>query len=232
MTTTSPPGTHPKPVHPRFYQRTWVIITATALIALVLGTVIGIRGADATNDPQYKAQTDKLNAAESELAFTKASLGDAQESLADAEDKATELEDRLGIVEGDLDERRAALDEHRAALNEREGALKKAVTALDDRRARLKKAEADIREREEAVTAAEALIADTTVPGDGTYQVGADIEGGLYRSPGKRGCHYAVTSDSAGNDVLINKIVPGPTSVSLRADTWFVTRGCAEWTRQ
>lgn len=225
MTTTTPPGTHPKPVRPRFYQQTWVIVTATALLALVLGTVVGIRVADATSDPKYKAQTEKLNAAESELAFAKASLGDAQESLADAEYTAADLEDRLGIVEGHLDERKAA-------LKKREAALKKDVIALDSRRARLKEAEADVLEREEAVTAAEALIADTTVPGNGTFEVGVDIEGGLYRSPGNQGCHYAVTGDANRTDVLINKQTAGPTSVSLRSDTWFVTKGCAEWTRQ
>jgi hypothetical protein len=220
MTTTSPQGTHP-----RFYQRTWVIITATAFVALVFGTVIGIRGADATGDPKYKAQTENLTAAKSELAFAKASLGDAQESLAETEDRAADLEDRLKAVEGHLDERKAA-------LRKREADLKKTVLALRDRKALLKEAKADLLEREEAVTAAEALIEDTTVPGDGTFQVGVDIERGLYSSAGKQGCHYAVTGDADRTDVLINKQTAGPATVSLRADTWFVTRGCAEWTRQ
>jgi multidrug efflux pump subunit AcrA (membrane-fusion protein) len=232
MTTTAPQGTHPKAVRPRFHQRAWFIITVTALIAVVLGTVIGLRGADATSDPRYKAQTEKLNATESDLAFTKASLGDTQDSLVDAEDKAADLEDQLDIVEGRLDKFKAALDERRADLKKREADLKKALNALKDRKARLDKAKADLLEREEAVTAAEALIADTTVPGDGTFEVGVDIERGLYRSAGKRGCHYTVTGDANGTDVLIDKQTPGAATVSLRADTWFVTRGCAEWTRQ
>lgn len=227
MNTTSPPT-----ARPRFFQRTWVIITGTALVALVLGTVIGMRGADATSSPEYQSQADKLAATESELAFAKASLGDAEESLAGTEDAAADLEDRLDTVEGHLDERKAALAERKAALKKRERALEKAVTALDDRRARLKAAEADILEREEAVTAAETLIEETTLPGDGTYEVGVDIERGLYRSAGRPGCHYAVSSDADGNDLLINKQTAGPTSVSLRDGTWLVTRGCAEWTRQ
>jgi len=220
MTTTSPQGTHP-----RFYQRTWVIVTATALLALAVGGVIGIQGADATSDPKYKAQTESLNAAKSELAFTKASLGDAQDSLADAEDKAADLEDRLKTVEGHLDERKAA-------LRKREADLKKTVVALRDRKALLKEARADVREREEAVTAAEELIAETTVPGDGTFQVGVDIERGLYQSAGRTGCRYTVFGDANGDDVLLDKTTPGSASVSLRDGTWFVTRGCAEWTRQ
>jgi hypothetical protein len=231
MTTTSPQAAHPKPAKPRFYQRTWVI-TGTVLLALVVGTVIGIRGADATNSPQYKAQADELAATESELAFAKASLEDTEESLADTEGTAADLEDRLEILQGHLDERKAALEERRAALKKREAALKKAVSALDDRKARLKETVSDIREREDAVTAAEALIAETTVPGDGTFEVGVDIEGGLYRSVSKRGCHYTVFGDANRNDVLLDKITPGPGSVSLRAGTWFVSRGCGEWTRQ
>ena len=232
MTITSPPGTQAKPVRPRFHQRTGVIVIATAVLALVLGTVVGIRGADATGDPKYKAQAEKLSAAESELAFTKASLGDARESLAAVEDAAADLEDQLEAIEGSLDERKAALKDRGAALKKREADLEKARSALDDRRARIKAAEADILEREEAVIAAEALIEDTTVPGDGTFEVGVDIERGLYRSAGKPGCHYAVSSDADGSDLLINKQTASPTSVSLRDDTWLLTQGCAEWTRQ
>jgi len=229
MTTTSPPAAHPKQ---RFFQRTWVIITGTALLALVVGTVIGLRGADATNSPEYEAQADKLAATESELAFAKASLGDAEESLADTEGTATDLADRLETIEGHLDDRKAALEERRAALKKREAALKKRVSALDQRKALLKEAVADIREREDAVTAAEALLADTTVPGDGSFEVGVDVERGLYRSTGKTGCRYTVFGDANGNDVLLDKTTPGSASVSLRDGTWFVTRGCAEWTRQ
>ena len=61
---------------------------------------------------------------------------------------------------------------------------------------------------------------------------GVDIEDGPYRSAGKQGCHYSVYGDAKGDDTLLDKTTAGSTSVSLRAGTWFVTRGCAEWTRQ
>jgi multidrug efflux pump subunit AcrA (membrane-fusion protein) len=225
MTTTRPPGMHPTPVRPRFYRRAWVVATLTAVLALVLGTVIGIRAADATKSPEYRAQADDLAAAESELAFAKASLEDATEAQTDAEDTAADAQDRLDTFEGQLDERRAA-------LKKREAALKKRTTALDKRAARLKEKAANLLEREDAVTAAEELIEDTTVPGDGSFQVGVDIERGLYKSPGRRGCRYTVFGDAEGNDILLDNTTPGPASVSLRDGTWFTTRGCAEWTRQ
>jgi multidrug efflux pump subunit AcrA (membrane-fusion protein) len=218
MAMTSPPGTRPQSARPRFYQRTWFVVIVTALAALLVGTVIGLQGADATSDPKYKAQTERLESAESELAFATASLRDARDALADAEGTASEAGDRLASLESQLDDRRAE-------LKKRETALKKTLNALEERKARLK-------EREESVKAAEALIAETTVPGDGNFEVGVDIERGVYTSPGRQGCSYAVSGDAEGTDVLLTNTTPGPASVSLRDGTWFVTRGCAEWTRQ
>jgi hypothetical protein len=225
MTMTRPPGTQAKPERPRSSRRAWVIAAGTAILALALGTVFGIRAADATSSPEFRQQGDQLATAESKLAFAEAALEDAQESQVDAENSATDAQDQLAAFEGRLDERKAA-------LKKREGALKKREAALDDRAARLKEKSADLSEREDEVTAAEALLAETTVPGDGTFEVGVDIEGGLYRSSGKQGCHYTVYGDAKGDDTLLDKTTAGSTSVSLRAGTWFVTRGCAEWTRQ
>ena len=225
MTTTRQPATHPTPVRPRFYRRTWVVATLTAILALVLGTVVGFRGADATQSPEYRAQADELAAAQGELALARSSLGDARETQADAEDTAADAQDRLDTLLGQLDERRAA-------LKKREAAVKRRTTALDKRAARLEKKAADLLEREETVTAAEELLEDTKVPGDGTFQVGVDIERGLYKSSGKRGCHYTVSGDEEGDDILLDNATPDSVSVSLRDGTWFSTRGCAEWTRQ
>jgi multidrug efflux pump subunit AcrA (membrane-fusion protein) len=225
MTTTRLPGTQPTPVRPRLYRRTWVVATGTAILALALGAVVGIRGADATKSPEYRAQADQLAAAESELAFAEASLGDAREEQADAEDTAAGARDRLDTLLGQLAERRGA-------LKKREAALKKRSTALDRRAAALKKKAADLLEREETVTAAEELLEDTTVPGDGSFEVGVEIERGLYKSPGRRGCHYTVFGDEERTDILLDNTTPDSASVSLRDGTWFVTQGCAQWTRQ
>jgi len=225
MTMTRPPGTQAKPAQPRSSRRTWVIAAGTAILALALGSVFGIRAADATSSPEYQQQGDKLATTESKLAFAEAALKDAQELQADAEHTATDAEDRLATFEGRLDKRKAA-------LKKREAALKKREAALDDRAARLKERGADLVEREEDVTEAEELLAETTVPGDGTFEVGVDIEGGLYQSAGKRGCHYAVYGDANRTDTLLDKTTADSTSVSLRTGTWFVTQGCAGWTRQ
>ena len=225
MTMTRPPGTETKPASPPSNRRTWVIATGTAVLALTLGTVLGTRAADATESPEYQAQGDRLANAESKLAFTEAALKDARESQSDAENTATDAQDQLAVFEAHLKERKAA-------LKKRGAELKKKQAGLDNRADRLEKKAANLEERQEDVTEAEELLAVTTVPGNGSYEVGVDIEGGLYRSAGSRSCSYTVYGDAEGDDVLLEKSTAGSTSVSLRAGTWFVSRGCADWNRQ
>jgi Tfp pilus assembly protein PilN len=225
MTMTRPPTVDTAPEKPRTTRRTWLVAVVTAVVALALGSFLGMRAADATKSPEYRAQGDKLATTESKLAWAEAALGDARESQADAEDSATDAADKLATFQGQLDDRKDV-------LRKREDALKKLRADLDDREARLDKKAANLAEREDDVTVAEELLAVTTVPGNGSYEVGADIEGGSYRSAGKRSCHYTVYGDAEGKDVLLDKTTAGAASVSLRAGTWFVTRGCAEWTRQ
>jgi hypothetical protein len=225
MTMTRPPTVETTPAQPRTSRRTWLVAAGTAVLALALGTVLGMRAADATKSPEYRAQGDKLATTESKLAWAEAALGDARESQADAEDTATDAEGRLATFQDQLANRKEV-------LKKREAGLKKRGAALDERAARLEEKAADLRERENEVTEAEELLAVTTVPGDGSYEVGVDIEGGLYQSSGKRSCHYTVYGDAEGKDPLLEKTTPGSTSVSLRTGTLFVTRGCAEWTRQ
>ena len=145
--------------------------------------------------------------------------------MEDAGRTAADAQDRLAKVLGELNERNAA-------LRKRETDLKKAVRALVARNARLKQTAANLRQREADVLAAEELLAVTTVPGDGSYEVGVEIEGGLYRTAGRTGCRYTVFGDAAGDEILLDNTTAGEASVSLRAGTWFVTRGCAEWTRR
>ena len=225
MTMTRPPTVETTPAKPRTARRTWLVAVGTAVLALTLGVFLGMRAADATKSPEYRAQGEKLATTESKLAFAEAALGDARESQADAEDSATDAADKLATFQGQLAHRKDV-------LRKREDDLKKRRADLDDREARLDKKAENLAEREKDVTEAEELLAVTTVPGGGTYEVGADIEAGSYRSPGKRGCHYSVYGDAEGKDVLLDKTTAGSASVSLRAGTRFVTRGCAEWTRQ
>jgi hypothetical protein len=79
------------------------------------------------------------------------------------------------------------------------------------------------------------VVADVSVPGrvqttfgDGTWQVGVDVEPGTYASAGGTDCHHALRSTRSGADGDGG----GGTTVVLGAqDGWFATSGCATWHR-
>jgi hypothetical protein len=79
--------------------------------------------------------------------------------------------------------------------------------------------------------------ADITV-GDGTYEVGAEITPGKYKSegtrPGEFRCYWArLKGDDEFGDVITNHLDNGPTTVVVKAsDKYFKTQGCVEWVKQ
>ncbi|MGK5731838.1 hypothetical protein [Streptomyces sp. URMC 124] len=71
------------------------------------------------------------------------------------------------------------------------------------------------------------------IRGSGTYQVGADIKPGTYRSVGnKLGCYWERAKDSSGeaDAILANDNVVGASYVTVKAeDKVFKTQGCKSW---
>jgi hypothetical protein len=107
------------------------------------------------------------------------------------------------------------------------------LDALEARAAELDQREADLAAREAAVAETEQEAAEGTIPGDGTYLVGSDIQAGEYRaSPGDT-CYWARLSGTGGDlsDVIANDLPTGPTVVTIsESDYAFETSGCGEWT--
>ncbi|MFW6205115.1 MAG: hypothetical protein ACOC96_09095 [Actinomycetota bacterium] len=122
----------------------------------------------------------------------------------------------------ELEQRAAELDERKAALDEREAELEEQASALD--------------EREEAIAGAEQEVEEGTIPGDGVFLVGDDIEPGTYRGDGSSGtCYWARLSGTSGDldDIIANDLPQGPTVVTIaESDVAFETVGCADWVRQ
>lgn len=79
--------------------------------------------------------------------------------------------------------------------------------------------------------------ADITVS-DGTYEVGAEITPGKYKSagtrPGEFRCYWArLKGDDEIRDLITNHLDDGPTTVVIKAsDKYFKTQGCVEWVKQ
>ena len=70
--------------------------------------------------------------------------------------------------------------------------------------------------------------------GDGTYQVGTDIQPGTYRTrEGSLGCYYARLGGFSGelNDILANANTDAPAVVTIKpTDAGFESQGCGTWT--
>lgn len=73
-----------------------------------------------------------------------------------------------------------------------------------------------------------------SIPGEGTFLVGKDIQPGTYRgTPGSMGmCYWTRLKGLSGEltDIIANDIAQGPTIVTVKAtDKAFETKGCAGW---
>lgn len=74
----------------------------------------------------------------------------------------------------------------------------------------------------------------TSIPGDGTFLVGEDIEPGTYRTAGPDGfgCYWERLGDLSGGigSIVDNGIAQGSTVVKIASsDAAFRTQGCASW---
>jgi hypothetical protein len=84
-------------------------------------------------------------------------------------------------------------------------------------------------------------VANVSVPGrvltsfgDGTWQIGVDVEPGTYTTAGAVDpiCHHALRRTRTGGDRAEAGADHGPATVVLtEADGWFETSGCATWKR-
>ncbi len=74
--------------------------------------------------------------------------------------------------------------------------------------------------------------------GEGTWEVGADIKAGRYKTagPSEDGlgiCYWARLSATDGESIIVNGLPQGPSVVTIKkSDAAFETNGCAPWIRQ
>lgn len=110
------------------------------------------------------------------------------------------------------------------------------LAALAEREADIEQREAELDEREAAVEQTETEIAEGTIPGDGTWLVGDDIQPGTYRAQGEGDrCYWQRLSGLSGEsqDRITNYLGSATTTVEISAsDVAFETSRCGEWVRQ
>lgn len=114
--------------------------------------------------------------------------------------------------------------------------LDRRADELDQREADLDAYAAELEVREAAIEQTELETAEGTIPGDGIFLVGEDIEPGTYRGNVAGGrCYWARLSGTSGDfdDLITNDNVEGPTVVTIaESDVAFETSRCGEWVRQ
>ncbi|MGQ7787935.1 hypothetical protein SD455_11185 [Nesterenkonia sp. K-15-9-6] len=136
------------------------------------------------------------------------------------------------------DERDEELDTREAELDEREGELEDLEEALAAREQRLEEAEESQDEPDsEPDDTDEAESGGSTIPGDGVYMVGSDVDPGTYTTePGSWGCYWARLSGTSGefHDIITNAFVEGGQALVTIAETdvAFETSGCGTWEKQ
>ncbi len=201
---------------PAWYRRTWVPVTAAAVIGVMLGA------AASESDP---TATDAYKAVVAERDTSRQDLQAAQESLAAAEDDLSAAQAKSESIAGDLPARESALADAKAVLD-------KAQSRLDARSRELKAAERDVAARERKVGIVETTIANNTIAGDGMYEAGKDIKAGTYKTAGGSDCYYAVLNSTDTFDIANNNNVSGPAIVTVQPGQLLELSGCNDFVWQ
>jgi hypothetical protein len=117
------------------------------------------------------------------------------------------------------------LDRREAELDSREGDLTTKQKELDQR-------EEDLAARELEEPSG---TGDETIE-NGVYEVGEDVEPGLYATEGSDDpdlpCTYRVSEDEDGDEIIISEVSDGPGTVTLEDNQFFRSEYCQTWQRQ
>jgi TolA-binding protein len=191
------------------------IALAVGLVALLLGLLLGFGTAAPSQD-----RLDALEAENGALESENVDYLDANERL---QEEITDLEDQIGSLESRVDE----IDERQVELDQRE-------TALDTREQDLEDLQAELDERAKELDRTEEAIEENTIPGDGIWVVGEEIDPGTYKAQGTgSGCYWARLGSLDTSDILNNHFGSAEVSVQIHdSDAAFETSGCGSWMKQ
>ena len=153
----------------------------------------------------------------------------ADREIADAREQ---IQQDKAVAREQIDEERTEYENEQADLEQEIDDLKDdAQQARQDARREEKK----LGRLQDQVSGVQQEIDDNTVPGDGTFIVGEDIEPGTYKSKGQDGCYWERLSGLGGgiDDIIANDNASGLVSVEvLPSDRALQLSGCADFVRQ
>lgn len=122
-------------------------------------------------------------------------------------------------------------EETLADIESQQEALQEQIDELDDRESTLNDRETGLDEREESLDTTETDIDANSIPGDGIYVVGEDIEAGTYQAQGSgNSCYFARLSSLDSFDIISNHFGTSNVSVEIQSsDVAFESTGCGNW---
>ncbi|MCH7232186.1 hypothetical protein L0U85_15165 [Glycomyces sp. L485] len=185
------------------------------MFALVLGMIAGY--ALSASDRSRLTDLEATYAAEVESA----------EAL---QDQLDGLKDHIADLEFEIEQQGAELDE----VDQREAELDERESAMDEREQELDDLAGELDSREESITETEDEIEENTIPGDGIWVVGDEVEPGTYKAQGSgSACYWARLGSLDTSDILDNHFGSAKVTVELHnSDAAFETSGCGSWVKQ
>lgn len=103
--------------------------------------------------------------------------------------------------------------------------------AVAEERTRIQEREDELDQREAAIKVDEQTFAANSIPGDGTFVVGKDVQPGRYQSTGNTSCYWA-RLNANGDDIIDNDISSGSSVVTVAASDGLIkTSGCNTFTK-
>ncbi|WP_112138426.1 hypothetical protein [Glycomyces dulcitolivorans] len=188
---------------------------AIGVAALALGILLGVAAAAPSQSRLERLQ------------YENDSLRDTTEEL---RDEAAEQQSEIAERESDLRSLEAQVDQ----FDERETELDQRESGLDARESDLDARGAELDEREQAITETEEEIEENTIPGDGIWVVGDEIEPGTYKAQGSgSACYWARLGSLDTFDILNNHFGSAEVTVQIQSgDIAFETSGCGSWIKQ
>jgi hypothetical protein len=138
---------------------------------------------------------------------------------------AAEYEETIAGLQSDIKTAKKETKTAEGKTKNIEGKLAALELSVGDLRDR----EADVLAREEAVKVVEDTIAAGTIPGNGIFIVGVDVQPGTYKSSGGSSCYWA-RLNATGDDIIDNNIGSGPTVLTVQpSDGMIETSGCDDF---
>jgi hypothetical protein len=147
----------------------------------------------------------------------------AQRELAEARAQIKRERDQIGAERDRLAADRAAAEQNVADLRDEYG----------DETEKIVEARRKLRRLQKQIKGARATVAKNTIPGDGTFVVGEDINPGVYRAEASPGCYWERLSSLSGSgisNIIENENADGPVVVQvLPSDRAISTARCADF---